>query len=112
LPLIAGKDAILVVYNGLSKIAYFVATTKETLVKGLVRLFRNNVWKLHRLLKSMILDRKLQFSAKLTKELNKILGIEIKLPILFYLQTGGQTEQMNQKLEQYLYFFVDYKQNN
>ena len=60
----------------------------------------------------MILDRKLQFSAKLTKELNKILGIEIKLPILFYLQTGGQTEQMNQKLEQYLYFFVDYKQNN
>ena len=34
--LVAGKDAILVVCNRLSKIIYFVATTKEILVEGLV----------------------------------------------------------------------------
>ena len=34
--LVAGKNAILVVCNKLSKITYFVATTKETLVEGLV----------------------------------------------------------------------------
>jgi len=40
---VAGKDAILVVYNRLSKIIYFVAMTEETSVEGLARLFRDNV---------------------------------------------------------------------
>jgi len=39
LPLVAGKDAILVVCDKLSKITYFVAMTEETLVEELVRLF-------------------------------------------------------------------------
>ena len=41
--LVAEKDAILVIYNWLSKIVYFIATTEEMLVKGLTRLFKNNV---------------------------------------------------------------------
>jgi len=36
--LVAGKDVILVVCNRLSKMAYFVAITKGTLMEGLVRL--------------------------------------------------------------------------
>ena len=57
MPLVAGKNIILVVCNKLSKIVYFVVTTKETLVEGLVRLFRDNMWKLYRLLKSVILNK-------------------------------------------------------
>ena len=53
--LVARKDAILVVYNRLSKMMYFVTTIEETLVERLVRLFRNNMWKLHRLPESMVL---------------------------------------------------------
>jgi len=41
LPLVARKDAILVVCNRLSKMTYFVATTKRISVEGLARLFRN-----------------------------------------------------------------------
>jgi len=41
--LVAGKNAILVVYDRLSKITHFVATIKETSAKGLARLFRDNV---------------------------------------------------------------------
>ena len=41
--LVARKDTILVVCNRLSKITYFVTTTKRTLVEGLARLFRDNV---------------------------------------------------------------------
>ena len=58
------------------------------------------------------LDRRPQFAAELTKELNKMLGIETRLSTAFYPQTDGQTEQMNQELEQYLRFFVDYRQKN
>jgi len=82
--------------------AHFVTMTKRTSVEGLARLFRDNIWKLHELLKSVISDKRSQFAAELMKELNKILGIEMKLLISFHLQTDGQTERMNQKLEQYL----------
>ena len=76
LPVVAGKDAILVVYNRLSKMTYFMATTEGTTAEGLVRLFRDNVWKFHRLPESVVSDRGLQFAAELTKELNRMLEIE------------------------------------
>jgi len=77
---------ILVVCNKLSKITQFVATAERTLAEGLAMLFQDNIWKLHELLKSVKLDRKPQFVVKLTMELNKILGIEIRLLIVFHLQ--------------------------
>jgi len=43
LPLVAGKDAILVVCNRLSKMTHFVVTTEGTSVEELERLFRNNI---------------------------------------------------------------------
>jgi len=78
---------------------YFVITTKETLAEGLIRLFRDNVWKLHRLLESVISDREPQFAAELTKKLNRMLGIETKLSISYHLQMDRQTEHTNQELE-------------
>jgi len=41
--LVAGKNVVLVVYNRLSKMTHFMATTEETLVEELARLFRDNV---------------------------------------------------------------------
>ena len=110
--LVAGKDAILVVCDRLFKMIHFVATTERTSAKGLTRLFRDNVWKLHRLSESVVSDRGPQFVAELTKELNRMLGIETKLSTLFHLQTDDQIERINQKLEQYLWFFIDHRQKN
>ena len=112
LPIVAGKDAILVVYNRLSKITHFVATMEGMLAEGLARLFRDNVWRLHRLPKSVVLDRGPQFVVELTKELNGMLGIKTKLLTAFHPQMDGQTEYMNQELEQYLWFFVDHRQKD
>jgi len=84
LPVVAGKDAILVVCNRLSKMTHFVATMEETSAKELIRLFRDNVWKLHRLLENIVLDRGLQFAAEITKELNSMLEIKTKLLIAFH----------------------------
>ena len=93
--LVAVKYAILVVCNRLSKMAYFIATTKETLAEELVRLFRDNVWKLYRLPESIVSDKGPQFAAEMTRELNSMLEIETKLSIAFYPQTDGQTERIN-----------------
>ena len=112
LPVVAGKDAILVVCDRLSKITHFVATMEGTSAEGLARLFRDNVWKLHRLPESVVSDRGPQFVAELMKELNQILGIKTKLSTAFHPQTDGQTEQMNQELEQYLWFFIKHRQKD
>ena len=59
-----------------------------------------------------MLDRGPQFAAELTKELNKMLDIRTKLSTTFHSQTDGQTEHMNQELEQYPQFFVDHRQKD
>ena len=78
---------------------HFIPTIEKTSAEGLARLFRDNVWKLHGLLESIILDREPQFVAGLMRELNGMLGIESKLSTAFYPQTDGQTERVNQELE-------------
>jgi len=61
---------------------------------------------------SVVSDRGPQFAAELTKELNRMLGIETRLSIAFHLQTDGQMERINQELEQYLRFFIDHRQKD
>ena len=99
LPLVQGYDSILVVVDRLTKMAHFIPTTEKTSAEGLTRLFRDNVWKLHRLPESIILDRGPQFVAGIIRELNGMLGIKSKLSTAFHPQTDGQTERVNQKLE-------------
>jgi len=107
-----GHDSILVVCDRFSKMSHFVATTEKTTAEGLTRLFRDNVWKLHALLESVISDREPQFAAVLMRELNKILRIETKLSTAYHPETGGQIERTNQELEQYLRMYVNHRQNN
>ena len=109
---VAEKNVILVVCNRLSKMMHFVATTGGTSAKGLARLLWDNVWKLYGLLESVVSDKGPQFVAKLTKELNRMLGIKTKLSMAFHPQIDGQTERMNQKLEQYLRFFIEHRQKD
>jgi len=84
-----GHNLILVVCDRFSKMSHFVAITEKTTAEGLTKLFRDNVWKLHGLLESVISDKGLQFAAGLTKELNKMLGIETKLSMAYYPQTDS-----------------------
>jgi len=91
LPLAQGYDSILVVVDQLTKMVHFILTMEKMSAEGLARLFRDNVWKLHRLPKSIISDRGPQFMAGLMRELNRMLGIESKLLMVFYPQTDGQT---------------------
>jgi len=57
LPVSKDYDLILVVCNKFLKMLHFVVMTDKITAEGLARLLRDNVWKLHEFLKSMILDR-------------------------------------------------------
>jgi len=85
LPLAQGYNSILVVYDRITKMAHFVPTMEKTLMEGVARLFRDNVWKLHSLPESIIIDRGVQFAVGMMKELNQILGIDTRLSTVYYL---------------------------
>jgi len=110
LPLAQEYDAILVVVDWLTKMVHFIPTTEKTMAEGLAKLFRDNMWKLYGLPKSIISDRGPQFTAELMRELNQMLGIESKMLMAFHPQTDGQMERVNQELEQYLRMFIDHRQ--
>ena len=46
------------------------------------------------------------------KELFWLLGIEVASSTVYYPQTDGQTEQINQELEQYLQLFINEQQDD
>ena len=110
LPIAQEYNSILVVVDRLTKMVHFISTIEKILAEGLARLFRDNMWKLHGLSKSIISDRGLQFVAGLMRELNQMLGIESKMSTAFHPQTDGQMERVNQELEQYLRMFIDHQQ--
>ena len=64
----------------------------------------------HGLPESIISDRGVQFVAGMMKELNNLLGIQTKLSTAYHPQMDGQTERINQELEQYLRVFIDHRQ--
>ena len=87
LPLAQGYDAILVVCDHFSKMAYFIATMEKTSAEGLAKLFRDYVWKLHGLSESIISDRGVQFAAGIMRELNNLLEIQMKLLTAYHPRT-------------------------
>ena len=69
-------------------------------------------WFPNRLPLQIISDRGIQYSAELFQEWYKILGIESTMLTAYHSQTDGQTEYVNQALEQYLRCYVNYNFSN
>ena len=102
----------MVVVDSLTKRAHFIPTNTTITALGTARLFLHHVWKLHGLPRRVVLDRGPQFSAEFTRELYKALGITPALTTAWHPQSDGQTERVNQELDQYLRVFVNERQNN
>jgi hypothetical protein len=79
---------------------------------GIAELFLSSVWKLHGTPKEVISDQGPQFAAKFMWQVFHRLGIRSALSTAYHPQTDGQTERVNQELEQYLRAFVNYRQSN
>ena len=106
LPESGGYDTIMAVVDSVGKWLHFIKTVTTITAAGAANLYLCNVWKLHGLPCKVISDRGPQFVALFMKELYQLLGIEAASSTAYHPQTDGQTEQVNQELEQYLHFFV------
>jgi len=112
LPLSSGHDAVMTVVDSVSKRAHFIPTHTMVTAEEAARLFLHQVWKLHSLPTCVVSDRGPQFVARFTRELYRLLGIKLASSTAWHPQTDGQTEHVNQELDQYLRLFVNERQDD
>jgi len=112
LPLSSGHNAVMTLVDSVSKRAHFILTHTTVTAEGAARLFLHQVWKFHGLPKGIISDHRPQFIARFTRELYRLLGIKLASSTAWHPQTDRQTERVNQELDQYLWLFVNERQDN
>jgi hypothetical protein len=103
---------ILVIVDRFSKKAYFLPCNTTITSQGVANLYRDHVFKEHGLPKKVISDRGSQFVSGFMKGLYQNLGIEANPSTAYHPQTDGQTERVNQELEEYLRIYVNEQQND
>src|SRR5271156_4756653 len=112
LPEAGGKDCIMVVVDSVTKRSHFIDTVITISAVGSAKLYVNHVWKHHGLPQKVLSDRGPQFVAEFTRELYRLLGIKLAATTAYHPQGDGQTERVNQELEQYLRVFINQRQND
>ena len=105
-------NSILVAVDCLSKQAHFIATTSNITSLGVAQLFQDGIWKLHGLPEEMISDRGPQFMSNFLQGLSEILRIKVVASTAYHPQTDGQTEHVNQEVEQFLPLFINQRQDD
>ncbi|SOV08288.1 uncharacterized protein UDID_17342 [Ustilago sp. UG-2017a] len=112
LPPSSGFTAILVVVDRLTKMATFVPTTNTLDAPELAKLFLRHVYSKHGLPTSIVSDRGSEFTSHFWRSLSALLGIGNHFSSAYHPQSDGQTERVNQVLEQYLRGYSNHLQTN
>ena len=111
LPISKGCTNIIVVIDQLSKIRHLIACP-DILIPTVAQLFLDYVWKLHRLPKTIISNRGRQFVSMFQKELTTQLYIKALLSTAYHPEMDGQMERANAIIEQYIWIYMSYLQDN
>ncbi|GMF63487.1 unnamed protein product [Phytophthora fragariaefolia] len=98
----AGKDAIIVIVDRLTKRAKFIATNTAATAEETAALFMANYVKDHGVPTSIVSDRDSKFTSKFWQEVIKTLETTHNLSSAFRPQTDGHTERTNRFIEDYL----------
>jgi transposase InsO family protein len=112
LPNAHGYDAVMNVVDCVSKRAHFIPTHTTITAEGAAWIFLKEVWRHHGLPRSVVSDRGPQFVTEFTRKLYKLLGIKLATSTAYHPQTDGQTERVNQEMEQFLRIFVNERQDD
>jgi hypothetical protein len=102
LPLSDNANVILVVVDCLTKYAHFLPLKHPYTASSVAKLFLDSVVRLHGVPLSIISDRDKIFTSLFWKELIKAVGTKLNYTTAYHPQTDGQSERVNQCLEQYL----------
>ena len=100
------NDSIMVVVDKLSKAAHFIPVQSTYKAAQIAHVFMQNVFKLHGLPKTIISDRDVKFTSAFWRTLFAELGTQLNFSTTYHPQTDGQTERVNQVVEDMLRAYV------
>ena len=105
-------DTIMIIIDQFTKIIQLKATTTNISSEEIAKIYKDNIWKLHRIPRKVLSNRELQFASKFMEELIKALETKRQLSIAYHSQTDGQTERINQEIGMFLQHYVNYQQDD
>jgi hypothetical protein len=85
-----GNDAIWVIVDRLTKSALFLPVKKTDPVDKLAKIYMKEVVRLHEVPVSIVSDRDPRFSSHLWPSIQRALGTNLNISIVFHPQTDGQ----------------------
>jgi transposase InsO family protein len=99
-------DSIWVIMDQLSKYVHFIPVNTNYKVQKYVKIYIARVLCLHRVPKTTISDRGSQFVARFWEQLHVSLEAHLIHSLAYHPHTDGQTERVNQILEDMLRAYV------
>ncbi|OJT15194.1 Transposon Tf2-12 polyprotein [Trametes pubescens] len=107
-----GNNAILVIVDMKSKDFIAVPCTDQLSSEGWANLFIKHVYANHGLPQRVYSDRGSIFVSAFIRDLYRKLGVQGNPSTAYHPQTDGQTERINQEIENYLRIFVNHRQDD
>ena len=107
-----GHNMILVIADWLTKMALFIPTFLDIDSGEVAMLFLHYVFAKHGTPSDTIPDQGKHFTSQFWASLCEILSIKGNLFTTYHPQTNGSTEWINQILEQYLWIYINYQQDD
>jgi len=107
LPNSHNKTVILVVIDKFSKYAHFIPMSHPYTALQVAQAFLNQVYKLHGLPSAIVSDRDRVFTSRVWQELFRLTDTKLLMSSSYHPQTDGQTERLNQCLENFLRCLVN-----
>jgi hypothetical protein len=100
------NDAIMVAVDKLSKSAHFISVRLTCKAIDIAQVFMKEIFRLHGMPKEIISDRDTKFTSNFWKSLMASLETKLLFSTTYHPQTNGQTERVNQILEDMLRMHV------
>src|SRR5438128_11340412 len=97
-----GHDSIWVIVDRLTKVAHFIPMRTNYGGDKYAQLYVDHILRLHRVPSRIVSDRGPQFTSRFWKSLQALLGTKLDFSSAYHPQTDGQTERVNQILEDML----------
>ena len=112
LPTSNGFTDILVIVDRLSKQAIFIPCDNHLTAPKLAELFVLHVFSKHGIPSHVTSDRGSEFVSRFFRALGELLDMKLHFTSGYHPEGDGQTERVNQTLEQYLRAYCNYQQDN